>query len=299
MDKPVKELIAFQKTPLIDPGQSAELSIEFNVRDMASYSQEDAAWILEKGEYHILAGNCSSDLFEIASVSAEKDITVRTCRNVFAPDAEMQEIKCVKRPEKVYQMAEMCVGTLREDNGSVVGNASDQVPGAAGDTSTILADTRGIPGIIMADGPAGLRLEPHFQITENGKNIDCYQFCTAIPIGWALAQSWNTELAEKTGYMVGTEMEEFHIDLWLAPAFNIHRNPLCGRNFEYYSEDPVVSGMIAASVTKGVQRHKGKGTTIKHFAANNQEDNRYFLNAHVSERAMICRCPDAGKMSMI
>ena len=286
LDKPVKELIAFQKTPLIDPGQSAELSIEFNVRDMASYSQEDAAWILEKGEYHILAGNCSSDLFEIASVSAEKDITVRTCRNVFAPDAEMQEIKCVKRPEKFYQMAEMCVGTLREDNGSVVGNASDQVPGAAGDTSTILADTRGIPGIIMADGPAGLRLEPHFQITENGKNIDCYQFCTAIPIGWALAQSWNTELAEKTGYMVGTEMEEFHIDLWLAPAFNIHRNPLCGRNFEYYSEDPVVSGMIAASVTKGVQRHKGKGTTIKHFAANNQEDNRYFLNAHVSERAM-------------
>nr|MCR4903386.1 beta-glucosidase [Butyrivibrio sp.] len=97
---------------------------------------------------------------------------------------------------------------------------------------------------------------------------------------------WDMELAQKAGDMVGKEMEQFGVDLWLAPALNIHRNPLCGRNFEYYSEDPLIAGMITAAITNGVQKHKGKGTTIKHFACNNQEDNRYFVNAHVGERAL-------------
>jgi beta-glucosidase len=163
--------------------------------------------------------------------------------------------------------------------------------------------------MILADGPAGLRLQPHFKTDREGnllpgggilndveepfepglkaeETIDYYQYCTAIPIGWALAQSWNEELVAAAGDMVGTEMEQFHVDLWLAPALNIHRNPLCGRNFEYYSEDPLIAGKTAAAMTNGVQKHPGKGTTIKHFAVNNQEDNRYYVNAHVSERAL-------------
>ena len=209
----------------------------------------------------------------------------------------------------VEEMATLCVGTLRADGGSVIGNASAVVPGAAGDISSILYESRQIPGLIMADGPAGLRLQPHFKTTKEGKLLpggeimgdaytpfdpalekedvlDFYQYCTAIPIGWALAQSWNTELVQQAGDMIGAEMEQFHVDLWLAPAMNIHRNPFCGRNFEYYSEDPLVSGKIAAAITRGVQAHAGKGTVIKHFAVNNQEDNRYFVNAHVSERAL-------------
>lgn len=199
--------------------------------------------------------------------------------------------------------------TLRvEEGGSLVGNASYTVPGAAGDTSSIAKASRGIKNMILADGPAGLRLQPVFKTNKEGnllpggsvlgdivepfdpkytdENSDTYyQYCTAIPIGWALAQSWNMALLEKIGSMVGVKMEEFGVDLWLAPALNIHRNPLCGRNFEYYSEDPVVSGK-AAAITLGVQTHPGKGTTIKHLAANSQEDNRYFTNSHISERAI-------------
>ncbi len=209
----------------------------------------------------------------------------------------------------VKELAELCVGTLRTGEGEIVGNASYVVPGAAGDTSAVIKETRGIKNIIMADGPAGLRLQPHFKMNKKGEYIpggeiildiinpfpenldeaevtDYYQYCTAIPIGWSLAQSWNMELLLEAGNLVGDEMERFGIDLWLAPALNIHRNPLCGRNFEYYSEDPVVSGKCAAAVTKGVQAHAGKGTVIKHFAVNNQEDNRYFTNAAVSERAL-------------
>ena len=112
------------------------------------------------------------------------------------------------------------------------------------------------------------------------------QNCTAIPIGTAIAQSWNLDFAEMCGDIVGDEMERFGVHLWLAPALNIHRDIRCGRNYEYFSEDPLISGRFAAAITRGVQKHPGCGTTVKHFAANNQETNRYTNNSQVSERAM-------------
>lgn len=210
----------------------------------------------------------------------------------------------------VEEMAHLCVGTFRsgEGGGSVVGSASAAVPGAAADTTSILYGTRKIPNMILADGPAGLRLQTHFKADADGKLLpggemfgmdvrpfpddtpedaaDYYQYCTAIPIATSLAQTWNMELIEEMGRLVGKEMQEYHVHFWLAPGMNIHRNPLCGRNFEYYSEDPLLSGKCAAADTKGVQSFEGQGTTIKHFAANNQENNRMFSNSHVKERTL-------------
>jgi beta-glucosidase len=113
-----------------------------------------------------------------------------------------------------------------------------------------------------------------------------YKYATSIPIGTALASSFNTDLAEKFGDIIGDEMERFGIDIWLAPAMNIHRDIRCGRCFEYYSEDPYLSGMIAGHIAKGVEAHTGRGVCYKHFAANNQETNRYNNNSIVSERAL-------------
>ena len=193
---------------------------------------------------------------------------------------------------------------------SNLGAAGIKVPGSAGETSEALYEKYGVPVLIMADGPAGIRLQRSYEVNrendsvygigvlgslENGflvtekphQNADTYyQYCTAFPVGTALAQSWNRQLLKEFGEMIAEEMEKFGVNLWLAPGMNIHRNPLCGRNFEYYSEDPLLTGLCAAADTKGVQSYKGHGTTIKHFAANNQEDNRMFTNAHISERAL-------------
>lgn len=205
-----------------------------------------------------------------------------------------------------------------EESGSVIGAASTTVVGAAGQTTTRIP---GLPSIIMADGPAGLRLAPTYGVDAEGpfslgdsslpatflELMDDAgrealgiadepeprepaeireQYATAIPIGTALAQSWNPALAEQLGDVVGAEMERFGIHLWLAPAFNLHRSVLCGRNFEYLSEDPLLAGRIAAAITRGVQSHPGRGVTIKHLACNNQETNRLNSNSRVSPRAL-------------
>ncbi len=272
---------------------------------------------------------CSIDLtgFETETVRYS---STPAYKEAVTKNAGWQDVLSGKLSEEAFaasltdkELAMLACGsrTDEKDPGSIIGAASDKVAGAAGETNPHLFETRGIPSLVTADGPAGVRISPICTI-RNGKarsaviafgsdmgaflppedmavmkamlgiteeNTDdetYYQYCTAIPVGTAVAQSFNPGLAEEYGDIVGTEMELFGVSIWLAPALNIQRNPLCGRNFEYYSEDPIVGGLTAAAVTRGVQRHAKRGVTIKHFACNNQETNRYRNNSVVSERAL-------------
>lgn len=219
------------------------------------------------------------------------------------PDDEAAKI--VKKLT-VEQLIQLATGDPGKGQGSNLGASGISVSGSAGETSMAAYD-QGVANIVLADGPAGLRLNQVYSVSdgkvqvppleasmEHGflcRNLEYegtkyYQYCTAIPVGTLLAQSWDEKLIEEVGEMIAEEMELFGVTLWLAPGMNIHRNPLCGRNFEYYSEDPLVSGKIAAAMTRGVQSLKGCGTTIKHFACNNQEDNRMGSDSILSERAL-------------
>lgn len=206
------------------------------------------------------------------------------------------------------QLIALATGDPGKGQENALGSAGLTVPGAAAETSSAAIESPwNVASMVLADGPAGLRLHKTYQVVdgkinkgsflqafeggffadpEDPEGTTYYQYCTALPVGTLLAQTWDVNLLKEAGEMIGREMELFNVTLWLAPGMNIHRNPLCGRNFEYYSEDPLLSGMMASAITLGVQKVPGCGTTIKHFACNNQEDNRMGSDSVLSERAL-------------
>jgi len=354
LSREVKSLAGFAKTRELQPGESDILAVTFDVRDLAGFEAETARFILEPGRYVLLAGTSSADAHPCAAFDLAREVAVKQVRNLFGhadfEDAALREgdpfatdglplldvdLGSCEPCEIAYDDTapdipelslladeDLCylgIGAFDPKDGllSIIGNASQRVAGAAGESTSQLGKL-GIGSLIMADGPAGLRLARQFYEDAKGAHaigisvpesltdmlpgpvrwilrkpprlkkgtVVHEQHATALPIATAIAQSFNLEFAELCGDIVGNEMDAFGIDLWLAPALNIHRNVLCARNFEYYSEDPLVSGLFAAAITRGVQRHAGRGVTVKHYAANNQETNRYASNSIVSERAL-------------
>ena len=344
LEKPYQSLVAFKKTKLLQPGEEQTLTLNFDAELFAVYHEQRAVWLIEQGEYCLLCGTDSRTTTPCAVVSLPESILLQQCENKLRGERieEIGSTRYFTFPEQLpvlrldpgafcpvkhdytqrsaadvegltdRELATLCIGAARIDLSAVtvVGTFSEGLPGAAGETTSLLTE-KGVPSITMVDGPAGGRVNPILHeknggylsdpredpifsklITADTAPVDLsgsvtrYQYCTALPVASMLAQSWNPELLYQAGELIAAEMELLGVDIWLAPAMNIQRNPLCGRNFEYFSEDPLLTGVCAAALTNGVQSRPGKCVSIKHFAANNQETNRNFHNVHVSERTL-------------
>jgi len=278
LEQPKIELVGFAKTDELGPKQEQKLSVRIPDWYLKSYDESLDKYIVEPGQYKLCVGTSSENLLgEVSFTISETDAASLTeeCNALYGVTTGKRNAEIENLTDSLSDetLARICVGAGADKEGGVaeiIGNASTRVKGAAGETAAWGLGEK-YKTLVMSDGPAGIRIN---------------EYTTAIPIGTGIAQSFNEKLCYDLGVMIGEEMEYFDIQLWLAPAMNIQRSPLCGRNFEYYSEDPVVSGKIAAAITRGVQLHENCGTVIKHFACNNQETNRYSSNSIVSKRAL-------------
>ena len=288
LDKPKRVLCAFAKTEELYPGESGTVTLRCTDQGLASYDESRHAFVLESGQYRFVIGEQ-----EIGTFRVSEDRIVRSCHPLKLSSDKLRQVILTELPARIKEtpvygtlddvkagklsLEAFAAGLSVEDlealtRGEGMMNVACGVPGNAGGFGGVTESLRekGVPELVTADGPAGLRLQ---------------KFSSLMPIGTALACTWNTALVEALHQKLGEEMTHYGVDVHLGPGMNIHRNPLCGRNFEYYSEDPLLTGKIAAAAVRGVQS-RGHASCPKHFACNNQETKRNTNDSRLSERAM-------------
>lgn len=319
-NRPKLELRAFQKTALLAPGEAQELSLTVPIADLACYEEECAAYVLPAGEYPVLLGNSVRSLKTVCTYVCREPCVTRKVKNRCVPKKLPQRLRAdgsyealpmqdyplapdrsdwpekpkweaehilpdcsgIEVPADRLSFADVAGGSVSLD--AFVRQLTDDelITLLGGTPNRGVADTRGlggldylkIPAVMTADGPAGLRICEDRGVTT-----------TAWPVATLLACTWDAEIVCEVGKAGGREVRENNLGMWLTPAINIHRSPLCGRNFEYYSEDPLVSGKLAAATVRGIQS-EGVSACVKHFCVNNKETNRRASDSRVSERAL-------------
>ena len=349
LHKPYQRLAAFAKTKELAPGESQQLNIKTDFRELGSFFEEDHTSRLEAGVYRIRIGNSSQNTQLCAAVTLGQEVVLEKHTHLAEGNQSFRELEAEPLPaiqeaplmlslnaadfstvdhtsdsaylpldaasQKVLDSLTLdeCIDLVVGDGMDLTGKWHDFIcPGAVGYTTSNLVD-KGVPLLIFSDGPSGLRIQKTSALCKDKirpveamgdifnylpkwifklihadpeKSELVYQYATAFPVGNMAAQSWNLELLEQEGQAFSAEMAAYGINFWLGPGVNIHRNPLNGRNYEYYSEDPYLTGKITAAVTRGVQKRRGTYVTIKHFFCNSQEEQRGFMTANVSERVM-------------
>ena len=351
LDHPALQLAAFAKTEILRPGESRELRLTADFRELGSFDEKSKETFLEAGSYLFALGRDCEHVTPVGAVTLEREVVLSRHRSLktrplsftdrrrekasAADQAEETGFRLTLDPAafqtETYEYShpypelnreerkvldglstDDCVDLVIGDGLDIFGKSHDFIcPGAVGYTTSKLVK-KGVPLLIFSDGPNGLRIQKRNAKKKNRiqavdpmgeifnylprwlfrlvhadaeKRELLYQFTTAFPVGNMAAQTWNTDLLEREGEAVSAEMAQYGINFWLGPGVNIHRNPLNGRNYEYYSEDPVLTGRLAAAVTRGVQKRRGTYVTLKHFSCNNQEEQRGYMSANVSERA--------------
>lgn len=329
LGKPARELIAFQKSRLLAPGETQAMVLRLQFHDMASYDDlgkiAKSAYVLEQGEYHLYVGTSVRDVAADFVIQIPQTLIVKQLTGKLAPTSlkkrmcadgsfenlpmgeplqtdvnilkplSLEKMNGLAPAVKAHSRYKVWGGDKKTHNFEEVAEgavslkefiaqlSNEQLADLLGGQSNIgVADTfgygnlpeYGVPNVMTADGPAGLRIQPDRGVCT-----------TAWPCATLLACTWNPELVEQVGVAGGAEVKENNIAVWLTPAVNIHRSPLCGRNFEYYSEDPLLTGKLAAAMVRGIQSNH-VGAAVKHFALNNKETNRKNSDSRASERAI-------------